>query len=215
MNISPIKRLVSRFLSDAPDDQAFALSPANVMQSGLNQADKNTLNLPMQKLDYAQSKSIELSSVNGSNGRETVQRKPDFGQDWLFNVANRMQQIENGSALLAIAVTEIQPHLNVDRVLIYQFQGEHQGTVVAESIANGYTPSLNESLPSIAFGAERRFDYQHQPFVAMIAAPELLTPYQVQLLERFQVKASLSLPIVVDRQLWGLLVVQQCTSTLR
>jgi methyl-accepting chemotaxis protein PixJ len=40
-----------------------------------------------------------------------------------------------------------------------------------------------------------------------------LTPYQRQLLERFQIQASLSLPIVIEGQVWGLLVVQQCSGT--
>lgn len=213
MSTSPIKRFVSRLLNDAPDDQVFAneLKPPSVIPSGLDQADpKNTFNISMQKLEHPQSKSIDFSPI-ATNGRETIQRKPDFGQDWLFNVANRFQQADTISALLAITVTEIQQQLKADRVLIYQFQGEHQGRVMAEALVNGYTPSLNELLSALAFGAERRLDYQHQPFIAMTAAPELLTPYQMQLLERFQVQASLSLPIVVDQQLWGLLVVQQCT----
>ncbi len=39
-----------------------------------------------------------------------------------------------------------------------------------------------------------------------------LTPYQKQLLEKFQVKASLSLPIIVENKVWGLLTVNSCVS---
>ena len=39
-----------------------------------------------------------------------------------------------------------------------------------------------------------------------------ISPYQRQLLERFQVRANISQPILVDGKLWGLLIAQQCSS---
>lgn len=223
MTPSPIKRLMNFLLSDDPDDPDFALperslsrdieafSPTTITLPIPSQADsvKSTIETSMQKLEQTQSPSIGFPALSGSTVRE-VHNQPDLGLNWLFNATDRMQQAETPDALLTTTIVEIHQHLKVDRALIYQFQGEHQGSVVAESMFSGYTPTQHQSLPATTFGAERRLDYQQQPFVTITTASDLLTPYQAQLLERFQVKASLSLPIVIDQQLWGLLVVQQC-----
>jgi methyl-accepting chemotaxis protein PixJ len=223
LNSSPIKRLMNRFLPDTPDDSvtdeqvnrpvAYVELPPTINSTfSKTNGVKHELDTPMQKLEQSQPRfTPNSSSLNRGNVSElSSQNRSDWGLEWLFNVADRMRQAETIDALLAVTIADIHQHLNADRVLIYQFQGEYQGSVVAESMVNGYTPSLGESLPAIAFGAEAQRDYERYPFVAISATPDVLTPYQAQLLERFQVKASLSLPILVDQELWGLLVIQQC-----
>ncbi|MBD2775888.1 GAF domain-containing protein [Iningainema tapete] len=130
----------------------------------------------------------------------------------LYSVVSRMRQAANIDALLIATVIEVRNLLQVDRALIYRFQSENQGTVLAESLVAGYTPALSESLSAIAFGGENRLSYQQQLVVALDNIEEkALSAHQLQLLKKFQVKASLSLPILLDRQVWGLLVVQQCS----
>ncbi|MCA1992713.1 MAG: GAF domain-containing protein, partial [Coleofasciculus sp. S288] len=137
-------------------------------------------------------------------------------RQWLFNFANRIRRvafIENIDALLETAVTEVREHFKVDRVLIYRFQSETQGVVLAESMTPGYAPSLKETLPAIAFGAENQIEYYQRQVIALERISQSsATPYQLQLCKRFQVEACLSLPIILERQVWGLIVLQQCTS---
>jgi methyl-accepting chemotaxis protein PixJ len=137
-------------------------------------------------------------------------------RQWLSTLASQMRQATNQDALLRITVTEVRQHLEVDRALIYQFQTDNQGTVVAELMMGGYTPTLGETLPAIAFGAEHRQDYQQQQIVALDHVYQKApSPYQLQLLQKFQVKASLTLPIFIEGQVWGLLVVQHCSTLSR
>jgi len=97
--------------------------------------------------------------------------------------------------------------------LIYRFRDKDQGIVLAESIEGGYTPSLGKALPARIFEVGDG-PYQQQQMVALEDIYQVsLSPYQLQLLEQFQVKASLSLPITLEGQVWGLLVVQQCSSS--
>ncbi|NEQ24355.1 MAG: GAF domain-containing protein, partial [Microcoleus sp. SIO2G3] len=141
--------------------------------------------------------------------QENLNFKLDLQQ--IFAITSRLQQAENLQTLLETIAAEIQQYLQVDRSLIFRFDTEKQGTVLAESLVEGYTPSLGEILPAIAFGIATSED-QPQPFVAIDnATKSRLTPHQIQLLNRFQVQGSLSLPIWLERQLWGLLVVQQCS----
>ncbi len=130
-----------------------------------------------------------------------------------FGIANRMAKAATLENLYQITVTELRKRFQCDRALVYRFQSQSEGTVIAESLKTGHTPALGETLDVIAFGAAAAQDYQTQSAVVISdASEEATSPYQVQLLQRFQVQASLSLPIFLEDQLWGLLVVQQCGS---
>ncbi|MEQ9669043.1 GAF domain-containing protein [Coleofasciculus sp. G2-EDA-02] len=138
-------------------------------------------------------------------------------RQWLLSAAKRMRRastIETVDTLLETTVAEVREHFQVDRVLIYRFESETEGVVLAESMVAGYTPCLGESLPALTFGANNQIEYQQQEVVTLNHLYQGVTsPYQLQLLKRFQVKASLSLPIVISKQVWGLLIVQQCSGT--
>lgn len=130
-----------------------------------------------------------------------------------FSIANQMVQATNVENLYQIAVAEIRQRFKVERSLIYRFQSETQGSVIAESLSAGYSPMLGESLPAIAFGSNSVQSYKQQSSVAIHDATEAtITPHQMQLFNQFQVQASLSLPIFQENQLWGLLVMQQCNA---
>lgn len=128
-----------------------------------------------------------------------------------FGIANKMASATTLANLYQITATELRKRFQCDRAFIYQFQSPDEGTVIAESAKAGYAPTLGKSLSPIAFGAAGAQDYKAQPAVALADASEdAVTPHQMQLLQQFQVQASLSLPIFLEGQLWGLLVVQQC-----
>ena len=130
-----------------------------------------------------------------------------------FEIADRMAKASTLENLYQITVTELRKRFQCDRAFIYRFQSVSEGSVIAESVKTGYTPTLGESLSAIAFGANRPQDYQTQSAVAMAdASEEAVSPHQMQLLQRFQVQASLSLPIISAEKLWGLLVIQQCNA---
>ncbi|NEP57875.1 MAG: GAF domain-containing protein, partial [Symploca sp. SIO2G7] len=183
----------------------------------------------MQELDQSQQKLDTRSqleqSLGKSNGNLTptglktdadinIEQHVRDERQWLFNVASQLSQAPNTQALLTTTVNEVRQHFQAERVLIYRCQTESRGIVEAESMMVGYTPSLGESLLINTFGAERRLDYRQQQVVALNNVSDTsVSPHQLQLLEKFQVKASLSLPIVLEGQLWGLLVLQQCSDS--
>ncbi len=130
-----------------------------------------------------------------------------------FAVANRMAQATDIENLYQIAVTEIRKRFAVERSLIYRFQSETQGMVIAESLSAGYSPMLGEVIAAVTFGTSSATRYKQQPSVAIADASEAaITPHQMQLFNQYQVRASLSLPIFLEGQLWGLLVMQQCSA---
>ncbi|WAL61486.1 GAF domain-containing protein [Thermocoleostomius sinensis] len=196
------------------DDQSVADPPPSEAMRSFNSSENSRfLRFPSNTSFYSTSSSIPNSMSNSmlmNESSTSIGRDSTLG--WLLITTQQLRQAKTIEALLNITVAEVRQHLQVDRVLIFRFQSESQGTVLAESIANGYTPSLKETLPAIAFGAEQPLHYWQLPFVSIEdATKRALTPHQRQLFERFQVMASLCIPIYMGSQLWGLLVVQGCT----
>ncbi|MDZ8221641.1 GAF domain-containing protein [Nostoc sp. ChiVER01] len=130
----------------------------------------------------------------------------------LQDIATHMRQAPDLDTLLKITVAQIREKIGCDRALIYQFTSFDSGNVLAESRTLGWTPTLGENIPGIIFGLYTNQDYI-EPVVIDDVSQIQLTPYQKQLLDKFQIKASLSLPIVIEGKVWGLLVVNNCLST--
>ncbi|WP_375468496.1 GAF domain-containing protein [uncultured Nostoc sp.] len=130
----------------------------------------------------------------------------------LQDITTHMRQAPDFDTLLKITVAQIREKIGCDRALIYQFTSLESGNVLAESRTLGWTPTLGENIPGIIFGL-----YTNQDYIESVVIDDInqiqLTPYQKQLLEKFQIKASLSLPILVEGKVWGLLVVNNCYST--
>ncbi|NJO42606.1 MAG: GAF domain-containing protein [Cyanobacteria bacterium CRU_2_1] len=149
-----------------------------------------------------------LGMISSGDGTP-IALKGNFDWQWLLATAAQIHQAETTDALFRVTLTAIRHRLQADRVLIYRFQTEDRGEVLAESLVDGYTPCIGEFLPAIAFGADKPQIYQQRVVSLSDVTTNPLSPYQHQIMERFQVKASLSLPILLG-QIWGLLVVQQC-----
>ncbi|MEH1841273.1 MAG: GAF domain-containing protein [Nostoc sp.] len=130
----------------------------------------------------------------------------------LQDIATHMRQAPDLDTLLKITVAQIREKISCDRALIYQFTSLDTGNVLTESKTLGWTPTLGENIPVIIFGLYTNQDYI-QPVVIDDISQIQLTPYQKQLLDKFQIKASLSLPIVIEGKVWGLLAVNNCLST--
>jgi len=121
--------------------------------------------------------------------------------------------------------TEIRRASGFDRVMVYQFRADGSGEVIAESLALGLHPYHGlrypaSDIPKIArklYLANRHRqipDAEAQP-VAVVSAdkspPDLtlsdlraVSPIHVQYLRNMGVTASLSFPIPLRKELWGL-----------
>ncbi|MBE9050374.1 GAF domain-containing protein [Nostocales cyanobacterium LEGE 11386] len=126
-------------------------------------------------------------------------------------ITTQMRQALDVDTLLKVTVAQIREKVSCDRALIYRFTTLDSGTVLAESRTLGWTPTLSEHLPGILFGL-----YTSQDYIEPVAIDDInqrqITPHQKQLLDKFQVKASLSLPILVEGKVWGLLAINNCAA---
>lgn len=146
-----------------------------------------------------------------SSSKRLIAKEFKIWRQRFQEITAKMRQVPDMEQLLSVTVGEVRDKLVCDRVLVYQFTTDDTGIVLAESRATGWTPAINENLAAILFGVYTSQDYVEPVIIDDINQIQV-TPYQKQLLEKFQVRASLSLPIFVNNQAWGLLVVHSCVT---
>lgn len=134
-------------------------------------------------------------------------------QQLMATIALRIRQSLNLAETLATTTKEVQQFLKADRVLIYQFHPDMSGTVVAESVLQGWTVALGAQIEDQCFPKKYRSNYHQGKKRAVNDIYQAnLSACHLQLLERFEVKANLVVPILVTNQLWGLLIAHQCSA---
>ncbi|MEM7726774.1 MAG: GAF domain-containing protein [Cyanobacteria bacterium P01_A01_bin.45] len=158
-----------------------------------------------------QAESIESFSGKAVLANEVDKDKFQFLREYLSSFSQQIRQASDSGQLLKLVTKIVREKLENrgHRVLIYQFNSNDSGVVLAESIAVGWTPTLGEKLPAITFGLNAAEQYL-SPVVVEDTEAGNPTPYQSQLLEKFQIRASLIVPILLAGQTWGLLAVHNC-----
>jgi PAS domain S-box-containing protein len=134
----------------------------------------------------------------------------------ISEISQDIRQSLNLNDVLSRAVERVRDLLNTDRTIIFRFHPNWQGIVVAESVAPGWTAILSTTISDPCFG-DRCVEPYRRGRVGVITDlhAQNFQPCYVELLNTFQVKANLVVPILQshlsqDDQLWGLLVAHQC-----
>ncbi|MBD3559316.1 GAF domain-containing protein [Planktothrix sp. FACHB-1355] len=132
----------------------------------------------------------------------------------LGDIAWRARQATDTQELTNRILAGIRRILNVDRALIYRFNSDWSGTIVAESVGAGWTKALDEQIDDPCFRARYVPQYQNGRVRAIdnIYNEPGLTDCHIRTLEQFEVKANLVAPMRKDDRLVGLLIVHQCSS---
>lgn len=109
------------------------------------------------------------------------------------------------------AVREAKKQLNVDRVVIYGFEPDLSGSIVAEAVDPGWPRALADRISDPCIPGKLIEEYKQGRIVPTsdVRATNY-SPAHLQLLSRLQVKANLVVPIVGADNLLGLLVAHQC-----
>jgi light-regulated signal transduction histidine kinase (bacteriophytochrome) len=111
--------------------------------------------------------------------------------------------------------------LDCDRMVVYKLSPDLSGTVVAESVLPQWTPALGRAIEENCFQGERsvamaKYLDGHQLILPNIHTADL-SPCYVEMLEQFQVKAVLVMPILFRNVppanapvVWGLAIAHNC-----
>lgn len=149
-----------------------------------------------------------LAKDSPSDNDENVRGAFQLQREQLAAIDRQMQQTKGQAELLEVTVTALRDVLNADRVLIYRFEEDNRSRAIAEAVQAGWTSLLNQSLPINLFVTTGVGDGQNSQ--GNLTEVLELTPRQQQFWQRFQVQASLCLPLIVKQQPWGFLVIHHC-----
>jgi GAF domain-containing protein len=169
---------------------------------------------------------------------EEVVERP-LRSDELVARQRPLWQARSVDALLVAAVEQVRALTGFDRVMAYRFDPEWNGEVVAESRRGDLDPYLGLWYPASDIPAQARALYRRNPsrLIADVdAVPAVLThedpaatapldlsdarlrsvsPVHLQYLRNMGVAASMSLSLLVEGELWGLLACHHVTGPRR
>ncbi|MEH2450122.1 GAF domain-containing protein [Nostoc sp.] len=142
---------------------------------------------------------------------EQVDTKADRAEVFI-EITRSIRQSLNEEDVLKSTVNEVRKALSTDRVLVYSFDANWFGTVIAESVVPGYPKVLRAEIQDPCFAEGYVEKYQSGRVQATNNIYETdLTDCHIKQLESFAVKANLVAPILKDEQLFGLLIAHQCS----
>ncbi len=140
---------------------------------------------------------------------------------------DRMRRQKTIEGLLSIAVDQIREITGFDRVMAYRFRPDDSGDVVAEARREDIVPYLGQRYPASDIPAQARRLYVlntlrsiidvNDTMVPLLGAPDALpldmshavlrsvSPIHIEYLKNMGVGASMSVSIVINNRLWGLI----------
>ncbi|APB34768.1 serine/threonine protein kinase and signal transduction histidine kinase (STHK) with GAF and PAS/PAC sensor [Gloeomargarita lithophora Alchichica-D10] len=114
---------------------------------------------------------------------------------------------------LPIVLDETRATLACDRLVVYQFNPDWTGYFLAESVADGWVSVVNGAMTTLSDHCLEetqggRFQ-QHYILVSNDIYQSGFSPCHIALLEQFQARAHIIVPIFLEQKLWGLLAAYQ------
>ncbi len=149
---------------------------------------------------------------------------------------SKIQSAKNLKDLCQVTVEEVRQISGFDRVMVYQFDPEGNGAVIAEDKAEKLSPFLGLNYPSSDIPKQARqlyslnwlrlipdINYKPVPIVsgknAVTTQPRDLSfsvlrsvsPIHIEYLQNMGVAASMSISLIKDKELWGLIACHNYT----
>lgn len=142
---------------------------------------------------------------------ERIDTKADQAQVFI-DITRRIRESLNEEDVLKTTVEEVRKALSADRAVVYGFDADWYGTVIAESVIPGFPKALRAKIKDPCFAQGYVEMYQAGRVQATNNIYEAgLSDCYIGQLEPFAVKANLVAPILKDEQLFGLLIAHQCS----
>ena len=156
--------------------------------------------------------------IERKQAEEELQRQ-NLRSQLFTEITLKIRQSLQIKEILQITVTEVQKIIHSDRVLIYQPLADGSETTVVEAVVSEWLAIKEKKLTDAYFQAEYTQQYYLQQYRQRrdIEFAELdiaeVQKSQMELLQEFEVKSNLVIPILVKEELCGLLIVHQCSSS--
>ncbi|BAU64916.1 putative GAF sensor protein [Stanieria sp. NIES-3757] len=132
----------------------------------------------------------------------------DFG---LQQILKRLSYNLARDSLVQQVTNQLKISLDVDRILVYYFYRQWQGQVTFEVISSPQLSILGSTGPDECFNGDYAAMYQAGRVRAIAnIETENIADCHRDFLRKLQVRANLVVPVLVQQQLWGLLIAHHC-----
>ena len=135
----------------------------------------------------------------------------------ILEITQRIRQSLDLNTIFDTACSEVRQFIQADRVSILQFDPDSEfkeGLFVWESVIEGYTSIKNFQLGDYHYTQEAIDSYQKgHAKVVNDCSFDGLAEAALYVAKKFQISSYLSIPLLNGDNLWGLLCINQCSST--
>ena len=170
-------------------------------------------NLPVQPVNALQQAAYQLATCTDQIFKQIEQ------QQALTSIIDKIRSSLNLEVIFETTTTEIRQLLNADRVGMFQFtpgSGWDEGEFVAEDVAPGFSSAMAAKIYDHCFGSQFAVYYTQGRVQAVSDIYTAgLSDCHIQILDQFQVRANLIVPVLKGGELWGLFCIHQCSNTRR
>lgn len=135
-------------------------------------------------------------------------------QEALFGVVTKIRESLDVKTIFKATTTEIRRLLAVDRVAVFRFSPDsyEQGEFVSEDVRDGFSQTVGDQIHERCFGERYASEYNRGQIQAVADIYQAgLSECHIKILEQFQVRADLVVPLQKGDYLWGFLCIHQCT----
>ena len=145
--------------------------------------------------------------------KEKLRRKAERDR-LIADISLKIRQSFHLDNVLNTTAREVRRLLDVDRVILYRFDQKWVGEIVVESVTSGRSSILGEVIDEPCFRKNCVKYYRQGKIRALedIDNADIAECYR-ELLDSYEVKANLVVPIVYQEKLWGLMIAHDCQGT--
>ncbi len=133
----------------------------------------------------------------------------------LASIIEEIREPTDLNATFEAIIAQVRQLLNADRVGILRLDpnNKSEGKFLFEDVAAGWNSFLGEKIYDRCFGEKFAVDYSQGRIQAIADIHTAqLNDCHVEMLAKYQVRANLVIPLIKEKQLWGLLCIHQCNS---
>ncbi|MDQ2098304.1 MAG: PAS domain S-box protein, partial [Tychonema bourrellyi B0820] len=161
--------------------------------------------LEAEKVALLENRNLELERQVAE--RTLILKAKAHREQLLNTIAEQIRSSLNISDILDTTVQEIRSLLECDRVIIYEFRPDFSGTVIAEAITGTGRSVIHSEAHDPCISPEWLEPYrQGRIRIVNDIYGEAMTLCHQELLVGFDIRAKLMVPIVIEEQLWGLML---------
>lgn len=148
---------------------------------------------------------------------ERVLSKRFKASQLLAKITQAIRQSLDTQEIFQTTTREIRHFLQADRVGIFYFESNlnyHSGGFIAEDVSPDFPSALGITIRDRCFGDHYAVHFRRGKILAISDIyAENLSNCHISILERFQIRANLVIPLLQGKNLWGLLCIHQCSAS--